>query len=292
MTKRLLTALAITVIITHVFFGCAIREREKNMVSVSIAPLKYFVDQLTDSSLEVNIMVPQGASHGTYSPTASQMQKLSDSRIYLRIGSLGYEQAFIRRLHDINPEMHEINLLEGVDLIRGEPIDHGDHIHEGGIDPHIWMSPKVMLQVLPLIKNNLILYFPELEEVIESNYDDVLSDISAHHTRMKAISNELTKRQFMIFHPALTYLARDYDLEQISIEHEGKEPSPAQLGHLIKKANATSIPIIFIQQEYDITNADLIAAETNADVVTINPLAYEWSDEMETIAETLNHYLR
>lgn len=277
-----------------VFFApsCSEREREQSIVSVSIEPVKYFVDRLTDNALEVNVMVPQGASHGTYSPTTAQMQKLSDSRVYFRIGSLGYEQAFIRRLKDLNPTMREVNLSDGIELIRGETIDHGDHVHEGGIDPHIWMSPQVMLNRLTVIRDHLIELFPDLEEVITTNYPALRSEVEEIHHNMQALTQTLTHKRFLIFHPALTYLARDYGMEQVSIEHEGKEPTPAQLARLIRDARAENIPVIFIQEEYDVRNAKIVAAETGAQIVTINHLTYNWTANMNELMDLFNEYLR
>jgi zinc transport system substrate-binding protein len=254
--------------------------------------VKYFVDRLTDNQLEVNVMVPTGASHGTYSPTASQMKNLSDSRIYFRIGSLGYEQAFIHRLKELNPNMREVNLSDYTELIRGETIDHGDHSHEGGIDPHIWLSPKVMLHLLPVLRDNLVELYPQLEVVILANYPTVVADIEILHQEMQELTETLTRKQFIIFHPALTYLARDYGLQQISIEHEGKEPSPGRLGRLIRDARAESVPIVFIQEEYDVRNAQLVAQETGASIVRLNHMAYDWCGLMDELMVIFKENLR
>ena len=290
--RKPFNSIVLSFLLAGLLAGCAEREAPEPVISVSIAPLHYFVDRLTGEALEVNVMVPQGASHGTYSPTARQMQRLSDSGIYFQVPSLGYEQAFIRRLNEMNPDIKHVDLGYHVELIRGERIDHGDHFHEGGIDPHIWMSPKVMMDLLPVLRDVILEIYPEQEEAINDNYPYVLADVERIHFEMQEITQSLSQRRFMIFHPALTYLARDYDLEQVSIEHEGKEPSPAQLSHLIRHARAENVPVIFIQEEYDIRNARLVAEETGAEVVQINPLAYDWVLEMEKLSQNLNIYLR
>ncbi len=266
--------------------------RHEAVVSASIQPLAYFVDRLTDGHLEVNVMVPAGASHATYSPTTAQFRKLSDSGIYFRIGYLGYEQAWIGRLQEINPDMLVVNLSDGLELIRGEEIDHGDHVHEGGIDPHIWMSPKVMLGVLPSIKNAIAEVYPELADQVAINYKSLYEDITLLDEEMHAVTAALTQKRFMIFHPALTYLARDYGLEQISVERGGKEPSPAMLSRIIRDARQHQIPVIFIQQEFDLRSAQLISQETDATLVQINPLAYEWFDSMKELMQVFKTYLQ
>jgi len=286
--KQVIILLVLVIILP----GCAEREAPEPVISVSIPPLHYFVDRFTGEALEVNVMVPQGASHGTYSPTARQMQKLSDSGVYFQVPSLGYEQVFIRRLNEMNPDIKHVDLGDYIELIRGERIDHGDHFHEGGIDPHIWMSPGVMMDLLPVLRDVVVEIYPELAETINENYPYVLADIERMHFEMQELTQNLSQRRFMIFHPALTYLARDYGLEQVSIEYEGKEPSPAQLSHLIRHARAEKVPVIFIQEEYDVRNARLVAEETGAEVVQINPLAYDWVLEMEKLSQNLNIYLR
>ncbi len=293
MRKRdFMRLMAVLFIMLGVMSGCGERERKGDVVSVSILPVKYFIDRLTDNALEVNVMVPQGASHGTYSPSARQMQRLSDSGIYFRIGYLGYEQAFIRRLNELNPEMKEVNLSNHVELIRGKPIVHGDHLHESGVDPHIWMSPAVMLSLLPVFKDVLVEAYPEFQEAVEVNYPSLYADVERVHLQMQEITQSISQKRFLIFHPALTYLARDYGMEQVSIEHEGKEPSPGQLSQLIREARAETIPIIFIQEEYDQRNAELVAEETGAQIIQINPLSYDWMKEMNDLMEVFKQYLQ
>ncbi len=292
--NRFFGIIAIVLMFPVVMFltGCTGNQGDKEIVSVSIPPLKYFVDRLTDNALDVNIMVPQGASHGTYSPTAQQMRKLSDSRAYFRIGYLGYEQNFINKLKELNPTMREVNLSDYTTLIRGEAIIHGDHVHEGGIDPHIWMSPKVMLTLIPVIRDNLTELYPELEQVITENYPALLSEMESLHTKMDSLTQFLSHKRFLIFHPAMTYLARDYGLEQVSIEHQGKEPTPARLARLIRDAKAEDIPVVFIQMEYDVRNAQLVATETGAAIATINHMQYDWFASIQEIMGHFNNYLK
>jgi zinc transport system substrate-binding protein len=287
--KRILTLLAAVFVIAT---SCGQREETPSIVSVSIQPLEYLVDRLTGGSLDVNVMVPSGSSHGTFSPTPLQFQRLSDSNLYIRIGYLGYEQAWIRRLRELNPDMKVVNLSDYTDLIRGEEIDHGDHVHEGGIDPHIWMSPAVVLGILPVIRDAIAEAFPAYREMIMENYPMLESEVEDIHLVFTGLSETLSKRSFMIFHPALTYLARDYGLEQVSIEHEGKEPSPARLAQLIRKAREYPITVIFIQEEYDIRNARLISEETGARIVQVNPLGYDWLGSMHELAQTLKENMQ
>jgi zinc transport system substrate-binding protein len=289
-TPGLLIALAIW---TFAFSSCNRVESNQELITVSILPQKYFIDVLTSEGIEVNVMVPPGSSHSTYSPTSQQFKKLSDSKLYMGIGHLGYEQAWMPRLAELNKEMKTIILSDYLDLIAGACEDeHGhDHGNEHGVDPHIWMSPKAVLELLPTIKTALIESFPELKDTIESNYANLHRAISEADTRMQSVTSQLPKKEFLIFHPALSYLARDYGLIQTAVEQDGKEPSPAYLASVIKKAKTDSIPVIFIQEEYDIRNAQTISQEAGIALVQINPMEYNWLDAMNELTQTLQNYL-
>jgi zinc transport system substrate-binding protein len=78
---------------------------------------------------------------------------------------------------------------------------------------------------------------------------------------------------------------------QTAVEQDGKEPSPAYLATIIKKAREESIPVIFIQEEYDIRSAQTISDEAGIALVQINPMAYNWLDAMSTLTQTLKSHL-
>jgi zinc transport system substrate-binding protein len=294
MIQRYLFLIAIILLLGGMS-GCNMHSENtdgKPVVSVSILPLQYFVDRLSGEALEVNVMIPPGASHGTYSPTTMQFQKLSRSGIYFMVGHLGYERSFIHRISELNPGMKLIKLSDHTELIAGEEVDHGDHVHEGGIDPHIWMSPKVMMELLPIMGQAIKELYPALQEEVDKQLVVVMQEIQAVHQAFVSLSASLTEKRFLIFHPALTYLARDYDFEQVSVEHGGKEPSPALLSQLIRRARAETIPVIFIQEEYDMRNARLISEETGASLVQINPMAYNWIDHMYELHSIMKEELQ
>ncbi|GAO29235.1 metal ABC transporter solute-binding protein, Zn/Mn family [Geofilum rubicundum] len=290
--KQVLRLMTVLLLVIAVASGCNRTESNQKLITVSILPQKYFIDVLTNEGVEVNVMVPPGSSHATYSPTSMQFKKLSDSKMYMGIGHLGYEEAWMSRLGELNKEMKTVILSDHIELIAGAcEHDHHGHGHDHGVDPHVWMSPKVVLQLLPHIKTALIESFPELKSTIDANYEDLLLRVGQTDERLTAVTRQLPKKEFLIFHPALSYLARDYGLVQTAVEQDGKEPSPAYLATIIKKARDESIPVIFIQEEYDIRNARTISDEAGIALVQINPMAYNWSEAMEELTQTLQNHL-
>ncbi len=276
------------------FSGCGLKtpKEEKPIASVTISPIQFFMNRLAGEALEVNVMVPQGANPSTYSPTPGQIRSLSGATLYVRAGYLGFEMAWMDRLMELNSQMRVVNLSDGLTLIKGDDSVHGDHVHEGGIDPHIWMSPRQVLRFLPVLKEALITTWPAMTDSVNGRYDQLVSEVQQRDEALQSLSRKLTQPKFMIFHPALTYLARDYGFEQHSIEYEGKEPSPVALKNLIDLARHEEIRVIFIQEEFDKRNAQLVSQETGAHLMIINPLASDWYAGMDAIIDLFGQYLR
>lgn len=286
--------LVITVVfIALLLTGCSSRTAVTNAVTVSILPQKYLVEHLLNDSVEVNVMVSEGNSPTTYSPTPSQLRVVSQSSLYLKIGYIGFEQAWMDRIKSVNSKIKIVDTSKGISLIREEDENHhDDHFHEGGVDPHIWTSPKTMLQVLKNTQEALISEFPNQKADIESNGLVLEKRISALDSLFIHARSEMKSNKFIIFHPAYTYLARDYDLIQVSIEHLGKEPSAKWLKEITDLAKEQGINAIFIQKEFDKRNAEIIAKEIGMPIVEVNPLSELWEVEMNSMLNKLKQALR
>ncbi|WP_282036218.1 metal ABC transporter solute-binding protein, Zn/Mn family [Saccharicrinis aurantiacus] len=267
--------------------SCTESKTDKTEITVSILPQKYIVNQLLGDSIKVNVMVLPGNSPATYSPTPSQIKNLHSSKLYLRIGHIGFEQNWMDKITSIDSDIIIADVSEGVQLIKGEAVVHGDHVHEGGIDPHIWTSPRTMLTVITNTKDALVKHFPEHSALIEKNYPTLLEKVKALDLKFTESFKPHEGSKFLIFHPAYTYLAQDYNLEQISIENDGKEPSVKWLQTIIEKAKANNINAIFIQKEFDSRNAELVAKELDIDIISVNPLAEDWITEINNTLNTL-----
>ena len=278
-------------ILTLVFLcacGNTTQKSDKPTITVTLEPLRYFAEAIAGEHYDVVSMVPKGSSPESYDPTPQQMVALSHSEAYLRIGYIGFEQTWMKKLESNAPNMKVFDTSQGVDLIRGEGHWHGDHFHEGGVEPHIWNSTRNAI----IIAENVYGALCELDATHQEDYKnrlDVLKETIRRTDENVRTFLENADSTFLIYHPALSYFARDYGLKQISIEEGGKEPSPAYLKHLIELCRQEKAHVIFVQQEFDQRNAQLIADELGIEVVTINPLSYDWDEEMIRVANALKH---
>ena len=96
----------------------------------------------------------------------------------------------------------------------------------------------------------------------------------------------------MVYHPAWGYFANTYGLNQIPIEVEGKKPKPAQLKRLIEYARHHGIKIIFTQPQVSDQNAKIIAKAIDGEVVSADPLAYNWTENIRKQADKFNSALK
>jgi zinc transport system substrate-binding protein len=266
--------------------GSTTQKNDKPIITVTLEPLRYFAEAIAGEHYDVVSMVPKGSSPESYDPTPQQLVALSRSQAYLRIGYIGFEQAWMKKLEANAPDMKVFDTSRGVDLIRGEGHWHGDHFHEGGVEPHIWNSTRNAIT----IAENIYAALCELDATHQEEYkhrlDSLKETIQRTDTDVRTLL-ENADHTFLIYHPALSYFARDYGLKQISIEEGGKEPSPAYLKHLIELCRQEKARVIFVQQEFDQRNAQLIANELGIEIVSINPLSYDWAEEMIRIGKAL-----
>jgi zinc transport system substrate-binding protein len=244
------------------------------VITVSIAPFSYFVEQIAGSDFEVNIMVPAGSNPHIYEPFPEQITKLRSSVAYISNGYLGFEMTWLDRFYETNKTMKKLSLAEGI-----EPLDSG-HQHEGdhveGADPHYWVSPKCAKVMAASVNELLCTLNPSRKDLYLLNYNRLISRIDSVDKKCEELFTGLAGRSFMIYHPNLGYLARDYGLEEISVEFEGKEPPPARLKELIDKARSERLSTIFVQKEYDAKNARAIAGEIGIGITIIDPLSANW----------------
>ena len=263
---------------------------DKPVISVSIIPQQYFIEQLAGGLAEVNVMIPPGASPATYEPTVSQLGKLDRSAVYMRIGYVGFEQSWMEKITSVNPDMKIVDLSEGVEIIGEDAGDGGayhGHAHHG-TDPHIWMSTINARIIARNIHKELLLLFPGEKESLQARYESFSNSLDSLHLAISSKLEGIENRKFMIYHPALTYYARDYSLEQFSLEIEGKTPSPAHLKEMTDLALRYQISKILIQSQFDRKNAEVLARETGSEIIQLDPLDLHWGEQMRYIAEQLN----
>ena len=259
----------------------------RDLVSVSILPQKYFVEQIAGHLVQVNVLVPPGSSPHNYEVLPSQMKDLAKSKAWLQIGLLTFEDAWKEKLAQINKDLQIVNCSEGISPLAGDDHHEDGHGHEGAFDPHIWLAPA---EVKVLAKNTLNVLsqsFPDHISEFEKNYAAFIQKIDSLSNEIDQKLAPLKNRNILIFHPALAYYARQFKLEQIPLELDGKEPSPKHMKDIVDLAHQQNIHVIFIQKEFDKAFAQQMAQEIGGEVLVIDPLDYNWEKQMLDITEKI-----
>lgn len=258
----------------------------RETVTVSISPFKYFVESIGGEDYDINVMVPASADPHIYEPVPGQILSLRKSLAYISNGYLGFEMTWLDRFYESNRNMKRLSLGNNIDLIK--PEEHTGDGHLEGADPHYWVSPQCAFIMASSILDLLCELKPENSGKYEQNYSVLIRTIAAIDTTARELLSEHKGGFFMIFHPALSYFARDYGLNQIAVEEDGKEPTPSKMKALIDKAREKDIKVILVQKGFDMKNANAIASETGANVQIIDPLSESWKESMIGIINAIH----
>lgn len=258
-------------------FSCSSAKNDNtNKITVSIEPLRYLTEQIVGDRFEVVTMVPKGSSPETYEPTARQMADLSESILYIKVGELGFERTWMPRLTSNAPHITVVNSSEGIT----------SHI---GDDPHSWMSARNAIIMAHNIYEAVKRIDVKDSVFFRQRLDSLCSVIHATDKYIRQTTAQAQCKSFIIYHPALTYFASDYGLEQLALEEHGREPSAAELEQIISTARAKGVKTMFIQREFANRNVDIITNAIGARKVEINPLGYDWNKEMRRIAAEMTN---
>ena len=253
-------------------------------VTVSIAPIKYFLKHIAKDKLSVNVVLKGAYSPHSYEPKLADMQALYRSKIFFYIG-VPYEKFWLNKFKFNESKILFIDLSEGIEKISIKGHNHKAFKHEEELDPHIWLSPSLAKKISKNILKALIKVDKKNTLFYEKNYEKLIKKISNLDLKIRALLKDINENSFVVFHPSWAYFARDYKLRQIAIEKDGKEPKAKDLSLLIKKLKNTKF--IFVSPNFSTKMAGLLAKELNAKLSYLDPLKEEWDENLIYFAKKL-----
>ncbi|MGO1368675.1 metal ABC transporter solute-binding protein, Zn/Mn family [Senegalia sp. (in: firmicutes)] len=271
----------------------------KITVAAGVPPIKGFIDAITQGDMEVVTMIPPGNSPTNYQPSPKELQKFSDAKVYFAMGVPAENSNIIPKAKDLNENIEIVNLAKGVSEVYpmrnfSEDEDHSheeDEDHEGE-DPHIWLSPKRVIEMIDIIRDKLIEISPENEETYKENAENYKDELSTIDDSIKETLKGVKNQSFIIYHPSFGYFADDYGLNMIAIEESGKEASAKRITEVIDFAKDNNIKFVFYQGEFSSTQAETIAKEIDGEAIKVNPLSEEYIENMKNISEKFKEVLK
>ena len=277
----------------------------KPEISVSILPQKYFLEKIVKDKFDINVMVKAGASPHTYEPKTSQMKSLSNSKIYFYTG-IEFEKAWLDKFKKSAPNTLFVDSSAGIERIAMQEHSHEEeqthdkhkhdkkHDHEDeheGLDPHVWLDPVLAKVQAKNIYDTVVSIDESNKDFYTKNYEEFLKELDLLDMQIKEILAPFSQKAFMVFHPSWGYFASRYNLEQIPIEMQGKEPKPNELIELVKDAKEHNIKIVFVSPQFSQKSAKTIASSIGGNVVAIDSLGENWANSLiDTATQIANSY--
>lgn len=246
--------------------GCGSAEKDsgRTVVVVSIQPYSYFVSRIAGNLVDIQVMLPPGANPATYEPTMQQMMSIASASLYVKVGHdhFPFEHVWLDKLMSDYPQ---IKMVEGPGTCQ-----------KSQYDPHLWLSPVHARVIASNISAALVELMPEHTAVFEANLTKLQVDIDTLDRELTALFAKVPTRRFYVFHPAWSHLAENYNLEQVAIEHGHKEPSTAELAHVIEQAKSDGAKVVFVQSQMSHASAEVVTSEIGGKIVQLDPLGADW----------------
>ena len=281
------------VTVTLLLQGCGSKDSDKLKITVSLEPQRYFLEKIVGDKIEVSCLLAKGGNPESYEPSMNDMMTLEKSAAYLKMGNVGFEQVLADKLKQNNKTLNVYDVSKGIEPIYGthDCCEHhhheGEHHHEGDIDPHTWTSIKNAKVITKNMYDVVIKVDAKNADYYKTNYDKLMASLDSldNYASEKLASHKGVA--FLVWHPSLSYFARDYGLEQITIGQIGKELSAKQLQEQIDNARNHKARVFFFQKEFDSQQASVVNNQIDATMITINPLSYDWETEIRRIVDAI-----
>lgn len=306
--KRILSALLCAAVCLTGFSGCGTPAKESSRLKLlaSFYPIAIMALNITDGveGVAVESMAQQqtGCLHD-FQMTTADMKKAETADAFL-INGAGME-GFLDKISDQLPELPVIDSSTGIPLIAsGE-----DHHHDGGeghdhdqedYNPHLWVSITNCMEQVRNLSEGIIALDPEHEAEYRENTEMYLEKLSALRDKMHSALDHVKNKDIITFHEAFPYFAEEFGLHIAAVinREPDSQPSAKELADTIRLVRETGVKALFVEPLYPETSADIIAAETGAQVYVLDPaVSGEWDknayltameSNLQVLAQALN----
>jgi zinc transport system substrate-binding protein len=246
--------------------------QEPLVAVVSVAPQSWLVEQIGGERVDVKVLVAPGENPAFYQPTDAQVTRLVSSVLYFRIGVPFEDGPWFEAVHAAG-RLDVVNQCDGIE-IRGD-------------DPHIWLSPRRLKIQARTVAAALMRVDPEHRSDYETALQRVEVDLDRLDGEIQERLRPFAGRVFFVYHPSWSYFAEDYDLRQVAVETDGKDPGDHELTELLLQAREEEVSVVFVQPQIQGRGAEAVAAAIGGRVEVIDPLAPDIASNLITVTEKL-----
>ncbi len=273
-------------------------------IITSIHPYYALVQEIAGDNAEVVRMLPPGVSPHTFDPTPRDVAQLAEADLVVLNGVLDEWLLDLIEASGTDAEMVEVIAELSFEPVEGEHAegeeseeDHteegaeeggGDHAHEhGGVNPHVWLDPTLMSELVPLLVSRLAEVDPENASSYEANGERLVAELGTLNAELQEVMEPLQGAAFVPFHEAWPYFARHFGLDLVVeiVPAPGREPSPAYITEALSQIEGSGAKAIFSEVQLPTRPAEVIAESANVPLYILDPLG--GGAETETYAELM-----
>jgi len=249
--------------------SCSPSKKQKAVIAVTQSPYQVFVEKLVQDHFEVVTLIPPGYNPHTFETKPQQMQKLSSSAIWFGVGE-SFEQKLAANLK----KTKYVNLNQEIGIGPQE-------------DLHTWMSPQMVIKQMRVMAQVIGQMYPDLKGQVDKNLGQAVSE-------MMYLSHEVSETlkpdrgdSIVVSHPSLGYFCKEFFLNQISLETEGKSPRPHDLRFLMQEAQRKRARCVLIQKGFDNRGALIISEKLGIPIYHFDPSDPDYADNLTDIARNI-----
>ncbi len=286
--------------------GCGQTPQEnqgKLQVVTTVYPVYDVVKKVAGDQADVTLLVPPGAEPHDWEPTASDLKKIGQAKVFFYNGA-GLEPTDQILKKEITRDATVVELSQGLDLLKLQDDDDHDHDHDhdadhhdedhhdedhhdedhhaeghhhhhhGGVDPHVWLDPQNVMKEAAVVADALAKADPTHADAYRANAKKYQDELAALDKDMDAALSSLANKNLVVSHEAFGYLAARYGLTQIGIMgvDADAEPTPDRMAQLVEFIREHDVRTIYSEELVNPRLAEAIAAETGAVVRVLNPI--------------------
>jgi zinc/manganese transport system substrate-binding protein len=218
------------------------------------------------------IVGPDEDAHG-YQPKPSDARALAGAKLVV-VNGLEFEGWLRRLIRSSGTTATVVEAAAGVDIIRvenhGRGHGHGhSHGHShGGVDPHAWQSALEVKRYVEAIRAGLSAADPSGAETYARNAAEYTAKLDALHAEVSQTIARIpqAQRKAITTHDAFAYFERAYGFDFIAAQGVSaeSEPTPAQIGRLIRQIREQGVKALFVENISSPRLIERIARETGA----------------------------
>ena len=261
------------IFLTAVAFGFSACAKEQNaplsnnqekpqILTSSYVPYT-LVKNLVKDKADITMLMPPGVEPHSFEPLPKDILKVKKAPLFFYIDKT------------LEPWAYEIN--QNTAFALGQNLTTPQ-------EKHIWMDFDKALLMTQRAAQDIQSKYPALTEETQKNLVNFTSDINTLKTAYLAqLANCQTRDIYHIGHLAFGAIAKNYNLnfKPLVNSSESQEPSPKDILEMIKQIKEKNIKYIFTEEALPPEMADLIAQQTQTQVLMLYTIEHITKEEFD-----------